>query len=173
MSVIRTTPERVRKEIERNFRGSTKAVRRGALAAAHRGKTMIGHHTPGDLGQLALSWRVQRHGRGREIAALLNDAPHAGVVEGGARPHKVSPEGWWAIYEWVERHFPEAADEDGGTDQYGNDPGFSRVTWAIVKKIGREGQKATYFVRNKIPAFVRITQIEVGRELAKHARRGK
>lgn len=179
MSVIRTTPKKIQGQLRRRFNGSKSAVRRGALAAAHRSKTMIGHHTPSDLGQLSLSWKVRSMGRDAQgkfiktnkLAELYNDAPHAGIVEAGARPHKVSPEGWWSIYEWVERHFPEAAAEDGALDAYGNDPEFSRITWAIVRKIGRQGQKPTYFVRSRLPALVRIAQEEVGRELAKHMRK--
>lgn len=141
---------------------------------------MIRHHTPSDLGQMSKSWRVvnQRRGKGKtglsqDICELLNDAPHAGVVESGARPHKVSPEGWWSIYEWVERHFPDAADEGGGLDAYGNDPGFSRITWAIVRKIGREGQKPTHFVRDKMPVFMQIAHKEISHAIASLAAKGK
>lgn len=178
--VIRTTPAKVRGQLQRRFAGSKAAVRRGSMAAAHRSKTMISRHTPSDLGQLAHSWGVRNMGRDSKgkfvktkyMAELYNDAPHAGVVEAGARPHKVSAEGWWSIYEWVERHFPEAASEDGQVDVYGNDPEFSRITWAIVRKIGRDGQKATYFVRKRLPALVQIAQVEVGRAIEKHMRKG-
>lgn len=176
--MIRTTPKRIAKLVEKNFIGSQRAVRNAGLAAAHRGHAMIRNHTPSDTEQLSNSWRVKNQMRGAggrfvktqpKIAVLMNDAPHAGIVEMGARPHKVSPEGWWAIYEWVERHFPEASDEDGMVDAYGHDPGFSRITWAIVRKIGREGQKPTHFVRNKLPTFTAQVTQEVGRAMAKHA----
>ena len=174
MSVVRTSPAQVQNLIRRRFQATKKTTRRAALAAAHRGKTMITKHTPSDLGQLTLSWDVKKPlTKGRQIAELINDAPHAGIVEMGARPHKVSPEGWWSLYEWVERHFPDAAAPGGEVDVYGNDPEFSRITWAIVRKIGREGPKPTYFVRDKLPTFLAITHAEINHAFAKLAKKGK
>lgn len=173
MSVVRTTPAKVGALLRRRAKAHKRSVYRGVLAAAHRGKTMIGHHTPSDLGQLSLSWDVREGDpKSNLLAELLNDAPHAGIVEMGARPHKVSAEGWHAIYQWVERHFDER-DEDGDVDVYGNDPVVSRITWAIVKKIGREGQKPTYFVRDKLPALHQITVKEINHQLAKLAKKGR
>lgn len=173
VSVIRTTPDKIGKLLQRRAKAHEKGVRRAALSAAHRGKAMIGRYTPSDLGQLSLSWNVRGDAKGALLAELYNDAPHAGVVEMGARPHKVSAEGWGAIYEWVERHFPEARDEEGGVDAYGNDPEVSRITWAIVKKIGREGQKPTHFVKNRLRVFHEITIKEINHHLAKLAKKGK
>ena len=173
MSVVRTTPDKVGKLLKRRAEAHKKGVRRAAFSAAHRGKTMIGHYTPSDLGQLTLSWDVRGDSTGPIMAELYNDAPHAGIVEMGARPHKVSPEGWTAIYEWVERHFPDARDAEGDVDAYGNDPEVSRITWAIVRKIGREGQKPTHFVRKRIPTFHAITVKEINHHLSKLAKKGR
>ncbi len=160
------------------------AAAKGAIRGAQRGRALMAKRTPVDQGQLKASWRVITFGtasldkRGGGIAKVIlaelrNTAPHAGIVELGARPHKVSPEGWAAIYEWARRHFVEVSrGRDGqrrerriGGDT-GEDQWLSELTWAIVKKIEREGQKPTYFVRDSLEALSEIMDVEVAKAVA-------
>lgn len=155
-----------------------RAVARGALAGAHRGRALIVRKTPRDQGQMAASWRVEPGAveftsMAATLAELVNDAPHVVIVEVGARPHTVSPEGWLAIYEWVRRHHRGGKMGGGGrmrprrsafvglTPFRGDDPVISSITNAIVRKIKREGQKPTFFVREALPDLRAV----MGREL--------
>lgn len=79
-----------------------KAVERGMISAAHRGRAILVRATPVNTGQLKAAWLVVIGGwLAGFIAEVVNDAPHAGVIEAGARPHAVSRAGVEAIRRWV------------------------------------------------------------------------
>lgn len=162
-----------------------RAVARGALAGAHRGRAVIVPKTPRDMGQLAASWHVlpgapEFTSMSATLAELYNDAPHISMVELGARPHKVNPEGWLAIYEWVRRHFrggvlggsgrmrPRRAAAGALGPFRGDDPVISNITNAIVMKIRREGQVPTFFVRDSLDDLRRVMarELEIALERA-------
>lgn len=176
-------PDAIRTGEERIHR----AVRVGALAGAHRARALIVGRTPTDMGQLRAAWKVKEGGGGgniltETIAELYNDAPHITIVELGARPHKVSPEGWAAIYEWVRRHLRKTT---GTGAQYrlggggkmrprgagvtgpfkGSDPDVSAITNAIAFKIRKYGQKPTLFVRNSIDEMRALMAYELNRAI--------
>ncbi len=132
---------------------------------------------------LKASWHVVRvvgtsrlGNRGGLLAELINDAPHAGIIEHGARPHGVSREGWDAIYEWVRRHFgftvmgARSQKMRGVMGETGEDPVLSEITWGIVKKLKREGQKPTYFIRNSLDECQELAAEEIERAIAEVAR---
>lgn len=103
MPEIRIDFSRLGDELARFERRFPKAVERGLVAAAHRARRlMVQRHSSGRypvyLGQMRAGWAVRRVPGGAE---MYNDAPHAGIVEEGARPHKVSKEGREAIKRWV------------------------------------------------------------------------
>lgn len=197
---IKDLPDALRRD-EANVR---KAIARGARAGAERGRAFIAKRTPTDLGQLKASWKVvpgptvvPASGT-LTLTQLQNVAPQAGIVELGARPHAVNPEGWAAIYEWVRRH-PEMYTHAGKAKNAawqgpnkprmrhnpkmagpmrpfkGPDPEISAITNAIVGKIKRDGQKPTYFVRKNLDGIARAMLSEIARSLAQaadEARRG-
>lgn len=170
-----------------------KAIAYGALAGAHRGRALMVPATPVDQGQLRASWKVKEESATfgditTVLAELINDAPTVGIVENGARPHKVSAEGWAAIYEWVRRHY-RGVKTPGGTTTYrlgaagrmkprvrkagqpgpfrGDDPEIASITWAIVTKIKRYGQRATLFIYNMLPQLRDALGAEMERAIAK------
>lgn len=162
------------------------AISRGALAGAHRGRAIIVKNTPTDQGQLRAGWRVTSRSRefsgfADTLAELINDAPHITIVELGAKPHKVSREGWMAIYEWARRHYRGAVTGagvkvytlGGGGTMRGRkrngalDPDIERITWAIVAKIKKKGQKATLFVRNSTDDLREVMGYELHREIGR------
>lgn len=104
---IAITMKDLPRELQRREGAVRAAARRGARIAAQRAKALLMHRTPVDTGELKSSWKVARTKiRGsNEVALIENTAPHAGIVEMGARPHAVSEAGQLAIYEWVKRHF--------------------------------------------------------------------
>lgn len=167
------------------------AVAKGTTYGAHRGRALIVRRTPTDQGQLRASWRVVAGvlRKGSEgfadvkLAELINDAPHITIVELGAKPHAVSPEGWTAIYEWVRRHYRSAG---GGVYAMGSagrmvprskqpirgpwkgdDPRIEAITNGIVWKLRKYGQKPTLFVRNSVDELRDVMAKELERELAR------
>jgi len=178
--------------LDRGERRVRRAVAAGALAGAHSGRAAIVKRTPVDLGQLKASWKVtagakEFTGPETQLAELANDAPTVGIVELGARPHKVSPEAWAAIYQWVRRHFrggklggkgrmrPQPRDQagrfSGGGDGIvgpfkGADPLISKITNAIAWKLRTKGQRPTFFVRNSLDELRNLMAIELERAIA-------
>jgi hypothetical protein len=60
----------------------------------------MARHSPVDRGRLKNGWVIlSRLG----IVDMVNNAPYAGVIERGARPFKISPEGLEALTGWVKR----------------------------------------------------------------------
>lgn len=149
-----------------------KAASRGIVRGAMRARAKIQRETPKDQGQTKASWRLERSALiatgDHVLATWTNDAPHAGILENGARPHNVNPEGWQAIYRWVERH--RSLFSGGGAAKRredftpapfrGPDPQIEAITNGIVRKIAREGQKPTYFVRNMLDDLTRMAEQE-------------
>lgn len=181
-NTIRIGLDKLPEQLDLGERTIRRAISVGALAGAHRGRALMVRRTPVDQGQLRASWKVtpgvhEFSGVSKDLAELINDAPHIAVVELGARPHKTSREGWNAIYEWVRRHFRAAV---GGVYVMGGagkmtprakdgslDPRVAAITWAIVKKIARDGQKPTLFVRNSVDELREVMAYELQRELAR------
>lgn len=161
--------------------GLRAATRRGMRAGAMRGQAHMPKKTPTDLGQARSSWRVSALGGD---ARLFNDAPHVGVLEAGARPHPVSPEGWMSIFRWVMRH-PEMigagasavasarrklgakrlSKADAATGWISQQA--AEITNAICWKIKTHGQEPTYFTRNEMPVLTKFAKQEIDREIQK------
>lgn len=175
------------------------AIARGVSAGLWRGRAIMVRATPVDQGQLRASWHVLRRvqaangipGSGQTtVAELHNDAPHAGIVELGARPHGLSPAGWMALYEWVRRHpdlwagttlnrkgqlvaGPRQNNRRARTKfaggvlrpYQGPDPVITEVTNAIAMKLKREGQAPTYFIRNNLYRVGDAVAQEIKREI--------
>lgn len=162
-----------------------RAIASGALAGAHRGRALMAKRTPVDMGPLKAGWRVRPGAKeftGPEatLAELVNDAPHLAFVELGTRPHKVSPEAWLAIYEWVRRHYRggklggkgrmraprDFTVEDARRPFHGPDPVIMQITNAIAWRIRREGSKPTFFVRRSLDELRDLMAAELERAIA-------
>ena len=154
------------------------AIAQGARYGAERGRSFMVPRTPRDLGQTAASWRVRTMpGDGSDgiLAELINDAPTIAILEMGARPHAVNPEGWAAIYEWARRHMrgpngrmrprPRTRVQGPVRPFWGPDPEVMAFTHAIVWKIRHQGQRPTHFIRNSIPQLVNVMAAELERRL--------
>ena len=122
------------------------AIGRGVLSAALAGAEVIAENAPKDLGSLKQSVHAVK---GTPVKIVV-DAPHAGIVEMGSRPH-VAP--LLPLVEWAKRHGAETE-----ADAY-------RMAWGIRKKIAAEGTKPTYFVRKSLPKLFRILKGEIEHEL--------
>lgn len=186
MAIIKITANQLPKELRARVEKTPIVLQRGIVTAAHRGRTYMVRKTPRDRGQLRNAWRVRFRRGGKYVGCnLVNDAPYAGVVEHGARPHAVSREGWESIYEWVRRKGLvteeflgwEKAGRGGGRVQVRktrkikaggfDDPDISAITWGIVKKLQRVGQAPTYFVKLSLPRLSKLMRLEVARIIKK------
>lgn len=169
-------------ELDRLDRRIRAAIKRGAMAAAQRGRAYLVSKTPVDQGQLKAAWRVKAgtpsmDTDGDLLAIIVNDAPHIQMVELGAKPHTMSPEGWQAIYEWVRRHYRGGSFGGSGKMRArprgvlvgpykGPDPVINDITDAIVFRIAKYGQKPTLFVKNSVAKLEAIMRDEVDRAVA-------
>lgn len=104
-----------------------------------------------DQGILKNSIKAIRNADGTASTAIT--APHAGIVELGARPHGVSAEGREAIKQWCMRKL--------GLDE----KAAESATWGICQKLKAEGQKPTYLVRDSMPKAVEFFAAELERIL--------
>lgn len=148
--------------LKEQARALPQAARLGVRAGAMRGQAHMPKQTPVDMGQLRNSWRVgiTQGFEGSAQAALYNDAPHAGIVERGARPHPVSSEGIEALTAWAQR-------------KLGLDEKAARgVAFAIAARLKERGQAPTYFTRGQMPELTRLAVNEVLRSIRKELERG-
>lgn len=180
--LIKTTPDKLPKQLAQRFRATPQVVAKGLLAGAHRGRTILVRRTPKDRGQARRGWRVVKRRSALTGSVyrvdLANDAPYVGVLELGARPHPVSKEGFLSILGWVRRHGLMAEAPKGGKaarrTYYGQVFTGRRaleaeVAWNIVRKLRRVGQAPTYFVRNSMPMLQRAVAEEVKRVVTRLA----
>lgn len=146
-------------------------LRRGAL----RGIPVVVKDTPADRGQARAGWDVAFV---RDGADLFNDAPHAGILEAGSRPHRppILP-----ILRWVVRKFGlnlEALAAGATRKSFrGTKRSFEGIgevpastvsfAWAIANKIAREGTAPHWMVRKNLKLLSRLAAEEVKRELSK------
>lgn len=187
MADIEVTPGRLGAALRSLEARLRQGVNDGLRLAAARGRTHLVRRTPVDTGQVKNAWKVTG---GLGAWEVENDAPHAGIVERGARPHTVSQEGIAAIEQWVLRHFKAGIrsvarqrKKYGARATYG--PKSKRrvrsleqqyaheIAVKIANKIRREGQKPTFFVRDSLPALREYVGAEVKRMLRRVAGSGR
>lgn len=150
---IKIKPDELAPELRKRFSQIPKTINKGLRKGAMRGRTHLVKQTPVDLGQMKNSWRVS----GTDI---INDAPHAGIIEGGARPHKVNAAGIAALAGWARRKL-------GIT----NEKEAKGVAFAIAKKLEKEGQKGHFIVRDSMNRLRDFAVSEVVKEIRKQANR--
>lgn len=132
-------------------------VRRGLLAAALIGEGIVANATPVDRGEARNAWTVVPTPSG---ADLFNDAPHAGILELGSRPHRPPLE---PILRWVVRKF--GTGKRSFEDWSEVEPRLFGIAMAIVRNIEAHGTKPHFMVRNNLGKLTRIAKREVDRML--------
>lgn len=136
-------------------------VVRALYKAALIGETIVAQKTPVDRGQARNAWAVTPTATGAE---LYNDAPHAGILELGSRPHRppLRP-----ILEWVVRKF--GTGKNTGKKSFVEfsevEPHLFGIAKAIVRKIEAEGTRPHYMVRDSLPKLAEITKKQVEKAL--------
>lgn len=133
------------------------AVIRALYTAALIGETIVAKDTPVDKGQAKNAWSVDPTSKG---AILYNDAPHAGILELGSRPHRPP---FMPILRWVVRKFGTGKKSFEDISEVDSD--LYAMAIGVVRKIEREGTRAHYMVRDNLSKLNRITKREVERVL--------
>lgn len=172
MAVIPIRPEMLAAELRARMKQTPEVVNRGLRLGAERGRSRMVRITPRDLGQARNSWRVRVVPKGSE---LVNDAPHIGILEKGARPHPVSREGIEALTRWALRKIDLSSSKDvhgpvqrgkGGRSalvKSARQQMAEGVAHAIAWKLRHHGQKPTYFIRNEMDRLTTYAKQEVDR----------
>lgn len=160
--------------------GSMKAISRAIFSAAQRGRAYMVSKSPVDRGILKVAWKVIQTANGAE---LVNDQPYAGVMEMGARPFKISPDGLNALIGWVMRKLAVGEMQPRKlpafhprqsikTRQPGRRSRTAELTkeaesiaWAIAKTFEKVGIKGKRFVWLAMPKLAALMQEEVDRSL--------
>ncbi len=182
-TVIHLTPAELPKVLASHEKKMPEAIRAGIRLAAERGRTLLVRASPVDLGQFKTAWRVREGIHGPEI---VNDAPHAGIIELGARPHAVSREGMIAIAAWAKRKIlqsgrmsrkaylasgkklsSKAMKTTGKKGQHWADVEAMSIAWAIAGKLKKYGQKGKFIVRDNMPKLSKYLAAEVARQIQK------
>lgn len=133
-TTLRIRPQDLARELGARGTQTRKATRAGVRLAAERGRGILAQATPVDTGAMKARWRVSKGG----TVTIVNDAPYAGVVEAGARPHGVSIEGRHAIKLWFMRKVGLPEKE------------AAIRTEAFCQRLMAHGWVGKFFVRNSL-----------------------
>lgn len=133
-------------ELKARARQMPRLVVRAQKKAAVKSRVALVRKTPVDRGQMKNGWRVAGDARysprkGRAPIRIVNDAPYAGVVERGARPHRVNRAGRESLEDWARRQLGVSRKE------------ARAVAFAIAKKLEKEGQKGLFIVQDALPGL--------------------
>jgi hypothetical protein len=155
MARVRIDPSQLGSALRMHGAAVDTCMKLGAHRGAMRGwphlVTEINNRDKVDRGQFKNSWSVNTLPDGSTV--LRNSAPHAGIIEGGARPHPVNAEGIAALTAWARRKLGVTLEEAEG------------IAAAIAWKLRRHGQKPTWIVRRNIPALSKMAAAEIIRLL--------
>jgi hypothetical protein len=154
-----TDAKKIGPDVKRRLAMLPKAHERAALDAANATLPRVSRKSPVDTGLFKASWAVRRElaTRGAATVVLRNDAPYAGIIEAGARPHypPLAP-----ILAWVQRNAaklgfvnPRRFRGPSSLRQHEQDHAID-VARAIQRKIGTKGQAPRHIMRGELP-FVR------------------
>lgn len=169
-SVIGIPPGALGPMLRSQSRTNVQAIKRAVKRAKVRGIGVLKANTPkNDTGLLKNAWIVTEDG-------VTNTAPHAGIVERGARPHTVNRAGIEALTEWVRRkglvvrlvrRGPVPKARRLTRKEAAVDSDVASIVWAIVAKLKREGQEGTFYIEKSIPRLTEILEEEVLDALAR------
>lgn len=184
--IITIRPGQLGAFVKKSAPRTAEAVKRGIQNGLRRGMAHMVRQTPVDQGILKNAWKVIVASDGG--SALINDAPHAGIVERGARPHMPPLE---PILEWVKRHLRNFGIKSptwkGSSKAMGSGKGYAAraekvrahvekvaefeddvlaIAEAIRWKIAKHGQAPTWFVKSNLPQLRALVQDEVEKAVA-------
>lgn len=154
MATYTIKPDQLQAALAAEGSRHAKAVQNGLAAGARRFEALMVAKTKEakkvDQGQFLAAWETRvRQGS----AEVVNDAPHAGIIELGARPHPVSEEGRANIARWFMRKLGL------------NEAEAKAAASAVARKLRRYGQKGTFIVRDNMDQAGKLVGTEIARRL--------
>lgn len=151
--VIKIEPGDLSKMLRGEGERVREAIKLATKAAALKLKTYLVRQTD----KLGITYQgVYKGGFRATDNSVVNDAPHAGIVEMGARPHKVSKEGREAIKRWAMIKLGLA------------EPEAEEASWGIAKTIEMVGQEGYHVMRDAVPMAVEFFKQELTRILKRN-----
>jgi hypothetical protein len=150
VNAIKISAADLPKALRRKGEAIKGAIPKAARAASLRLKTYLANQSD----KLGITYQgTYKNGFRATDRGVVNDAPHAGIVEEGARPHKVSKEGREAIKRWcmIKLGLDEANAES--------------ASWAIAKTIEQHGQEGRHVMRKALPMAKKFFREELQRIL--------
>lgn len=154
-------PADIARALPAGMRAQLAKDRRAVVGAAHLGAEILAGAAPVDAGILKSSFHVEATADG---ARIVVDAPHAGIVELGSRPHMPPLQ---PLIDWVKRHgkalgLPRTRTRNA-QGRFIASPEVLQFARALQHKIAREGTRPTYFIRKSLPALARALSEELAR----------
>jgi hypothetical protein len=155
-----------------------KAFRAAAWDSALATRLIVSKDSPVDTGDYKSSWRAVKNDI-RGGVDLINDAPHAGIIEQGARPHMPPLQ---PLIDWARRKAADIGLVQLATGkQYGGpsslnqdqDAAVIRFARAIQHKIAAQGQAPLWIMRKRLPFARKFLMLSFERQLERIAAGGK
>lgn len=152
MAVKSVKLEDFAKELGSYMRRAPDRFRKGVASGLAKSLPMLVKRSPVDTGLYAQSWAFTVD---EKRAIIGNIAPHAPIIEFGARPFTppIKP-----LLEWAKRVLNDPSQP----------PKYSSRVWALAKytqnKIAAEGMQPRYILQEALPEIVENIRKEVIRE---------
>jgi len=134
-------PKAWRREVEENYELAVQACRE----AAHLAETIVVAASPVDQGFFRNAWFVRNVPKGAE---LVNDAPHAAIVEEGTRPHWPPRE---PIRAWLVRNATKLGIDPSDEKE------LNRITFLVCRKIATEGTEPAFILKSRQIQMLQMT----------------
>lgn len=151
MTVKRINLRDAGKEIEGFAKATLEQQKNAVRSGLMRSIPMLTEKSPVDTGLYASSWQFSETERSM---ILGNIAPHAPIIEYGARPFTppIAP-----LLAWAKRVLKDPSQP----------PDYSSAVWGLAKytqkKIAAEGMKPRHILENAIPDIIRNIEAELRR----------
>lgn len=175
---IKVTPEALGDLLRAHPRITSASLLRGAQVEAQRVVAKAKKESVVVDGHFRAAWGVEVR---PDMVRVKNDAPYAGIIERGARPHAVSPEGVEAIRQWVIKKGLVKTLKGPGRGRQGPaqlapitrkqalsgafDAEIEEIVHAVVWKLKTKGQQGNFMLERLAKESVGRLQSEVERQL--------
>jgi hypothetical protein len=180
MGRVTVDPARFGAVFRANEHARMERVAGAGYEAALLGAEVVAKAAPVDVGSLKSSLHARQ--TGPRSAELVADAPHAGVVEVGSRPHTPPLQ---PLIDWVRRHHRSFRIRRAAKVRIGpartasaqrrrdarvahndtREAEIEAVARAIQRKIARFGTRPRWFMRSQLPKLRKILAILIRRRL--------
>lgn len=176
-NVIAVAPGQLGAVLKTDAAKLPQAVKRAMLKGAQRGRALLVKLSPVDRGILKNAWRIVKlSSEGENGCEVVNDSPHAGVVERGARPGmKMGPAAIESLTGWVKRVILRTSRPKRGKKAASFadwDAEARSIAYAIARKFEREGMKGRFFVKDALPQLTQWVAETVISEITKYYAKG-